>query len=85
MSKRSPRATAHLRNAITAAREQAELAYRFAPNKYTYSAFLAARRAEALTAKKKRARAACAPVSHPATHDVKLPSATCGDRAAHRG
>jgi hypothetical protein len=58
MTTRSPRVTAHLRNTIEAAREQAELAYRFAPNSYTYSAFLAAKRAEALAEKKKRGRAA---------------------------
>ena len=76
---RSPRVTASLRNAIRAAREQAELAYRFVPNSYTYSVFLSARRAEALAAKKKRARASRAPVPCCATDDVNYrppPSAT---------
>jgi hypothetical protein len=84
MSKRSPRVTAHLRITVKAAREQAELAYRFAPNSYTYSAFLAAARADALAAKKKRARASRAPVPCSATHDVNYRPPLCGNRAAHR-
>jgi hypothetical protein len=67
MTKRSPRVTAHLRNTIKAAREQAERAYRFAPGSYTYSAFLAARRAEALAAKKKRPRSHRAPGTVPSS------------------
>jgi hypothetical protein len=70
MSTRSPRVTAHLRNTITAAREQIELAYRFAPSAYTHSAFLSARRAEALVAKRKRPRASREAVPDSATHDV---------------
>jgi len=84
MSKRSPRVTAHLRNTIKAAREQAEVAYRFVPNSYTYSAFLAAQRAEA-HAEKKRGRAARALVPDPATHGVNYRPPHRGDRAAHRG
>jgi hypothetical protein len=81
MSKRSPRVTAHLRNTITAAREQAELAYLFAPSSYTYSAFLSARRAEAFAAKKKRPRASreAVPVSATRGVDYRPPiGRTCG-------
>lgn len=84
MSKRSPRVTANLRNIIEAAREQAELAYRFVPNSYTYSAFLSAMRAETLAAKKKRPRASREAVPCSATHDVNDRPLRCGYRAAHR-
>jgi hypothetical protein len=67
---RSPRLTAHLRNAIAATREQAELAYRFAPSSYTYAVFIAARGAEALARKNKRVRASREPVPCCATDDV---------------
>jgi hypothetical protein len=67
---RSPRLTAHLRNAIAATREQAELAYHFAPTSYTYTAFIAARGAEALARKNKRVRASREPVPSSAPNGV---------------
>jgi hypothetical protein len=85
MSKRSPRVTAHLRNIIKAAREQAELAYRFAPNSYTYSAFLAAMRSEDLAAKGNGHVHRARPSLTSAIHGVGYRPPHRGDRAAHRG
>jgi hypothetical protein len=70
MTKRRPRVTERLLNAIRAAREHIELAYRFVPNSYTYSAFLAAMRAEALLAEKKRGRRKGGHVPDSTTHGV---------------
>jgi hypothetical protein len=72
--------------AAIVAREQAELAYRFTPNSYTYSAFLLAMRVEALTAKRQSAPVAPAAASASCSTSAKdrPPSGATERRAAGR-